>query len=61
MPAGFLDLFYKSITDVHKFIAICDHFSTPEAHYMGEQNRKVRTGRVWGLKRHRHRVSAITP
>lgn len=59
MPAGLLDLLYKSVTDTHKCIAICGQCSLQTRNSKGAGAEKWEQARCLGLKR--HRISVINP
>lgn len=59
VPAGFLDLLYKSISDTHKFIAVCSHCSLHTRSSKGATAEKGEQAGCLGLKG--HRISATSP
>lgn len=59
VPAGLLDLLYKSITDIHKFIAVCGQQSLCTSSSKGARPEMWEQAGCMGLKR--HRISATSP
>lgn len=57
MPAGLLDLLYESITDIHKFIAVCGQQSLRTRSSKGARPETWEQEGCMGLKRH----SAASP